>query len=64
VLQLRDVLTNGYWHARSTAYLSEEMSRLIEWIRLPGDLVFGIVGVLPAVLAIVLTYWYMRKRSG
>jgi nitric oxide reductase subunit B len=63
VLQLRDVLTNGYWHARSTAYLTESMSKLIEWIRLPGDLTFGIVGVLPAVLAIGLTYWYLRKKS-
>ena len=62
VLQLRDVLLNGYWHARSPAYLTEGMSKLIEWIRLPGDLVFGIVGVLPAVLAIGLTYWYIRKK--
>ena len=39
------MLINGYWHARSS-YLSETMSKLIEWIRLPGDLVFGMVGVL------------------
>jgi len=62
VLQLRDVLRNGYWHARSTAYLTEGMSKLIEWFRLPGDLVFGIVGVLPLVLAIGMTYWYIRKK--
>jgi nitric oxide reductase subunit B len=62
VLQLRDVLVNGYWHARSPAYLTGGMSKLVEWIRLPGDLVFGIVGVLPAVLAIGLTYWYIRKK--
>jgi nitric oxide reductase subunit B len=63
VLQLRDVLTNGYWHARSSAYLTEGMSKLIEWIRLPGDLVFGIVGVLPVVLAIGMTYLYTRKKQ-
>ena len=63
VLQLRDVLINGYWHARSTAYLTEGMSKLIEWIRLPGDLVFGIVGVLPAVLAIGMTYWSIKKKN-
>ena len=62
VLQLRDVLVNGYWHARSTVYLTGGMSKLIEWIRLPGDLTFGIVGVLPAVLAIGLTYWYIKKK--
>jgi nitric oxide reductase subunit B len=63
VLQLRDVLTNGYWHARSTAYLTKGMSKLIEWVRLPGDLVFGIVGVLPVVIAISMTYWFIRKKS-
>ena len=62
VLQLYDVLTNGYWHARSTAYLSESLSSLVEWIRLPGDLVFGIVGILPAVAAILMTYWYIKRR--
>jgi nitric oxide reductase subunit B len=64
VLQMRDVLTNGYWHARSQLYLMEDMSKFIEWIRLPGDLVFGVFGILPIVLAIVTTYWYLwRKRT-
>ena len=62
VLQLRDVLINGYWHARSPAYLTESMSKLIEWIRLPGDLTFAFIGVVPAVIAIGLTYWYLRRR--
>jgi nitric oxide reductase subunit B len=64
VLQLQDVLKNGYWHARSSAYLTSNMSKLIEWVRLPGDLVFGIVGVLPVVIAIAMTYWYIRKSPG
>jgi nitric oxide reductase large subunit len=34
---------------------------LIEWLRLPGDLVFGIVGVVPMVVAVLLAYWAMRK---
>jgi nitric oxide reductase large subunit len=40
VFQLRDVLENGYWHARSLAYLGGTLPRLLEWLRLPGDLVF------------------------
>ncbi len=63
VLQFRDVLINGYWHARSPAYLNTSLAKLIEWIRLPGDLVFGIVGVLPAVIAIGLTYFYTKKKA-
>lgn len=47
VLQIWDVLQHGYWHARSLDYLSSERSRLIEWLRMPGDLVFILFGAVP-----------------
>jgi nitric oxide reductase subunit B len=59
VLQFYDVLTNGYWHARSLAYTGGSLPRLIEWFRLPGDLVFIFLGVVPMVLAAALTYYYL-----
>src|SRR5262245_3708314 len=46
VLQLADVVRNGYWHARSLEFFERHM--YIEWLRLPGDAVF-IVGILPLV---------------
>ncbi|MEP7259561.1 MAG: cbb3-type cytochrome c oxidase subunit I [Usitatibacter sp.] len=51
VLQLVDVLENGYWHARSLAYTGSELARLLEWCRLPGDLVFIVFGVVPIAIA-------------
>ena len=62
VLQLRDVLSNGYWHARSTEFLTTSLMHAIEWLRLPGDLTFGIIGVGPMVVAALLTYWYIKKE--
>jgi len=56
VLQLYDVLTNGYWHARSLAYMGQPHVRLVEWFRMPGDLVFIFIGVLPMVIAAFQTY--------
>jgi nitric oxide reductase subunit B len=47
VLQLADVVTNGYWHARSIEFF--EQHAYIEWLRLPGDLLF-IAGVVPLVV--------------
>jgi len=44
VLQLADVVTHGYWHARSLEFF--EKHAYIEWLRLPGDVIF-IAGVLP-----------------
>jgi nitric oxide reductase subunit B len=47
VLQLGDVVVNGYWHARSLEFFESHI--YIEWLRLPGDAVF-IAGVVPLVV--------------
>jgi hypothetical protein len=36
VLQVHDVLENGYWHARSLDYLGGTLPRLLEWLRVAG----------------------------
>jgi nitric oxide reductase subunit B len=46
-LQLGDSVANGYWHARSIEFFRDHA--LIEWLRLPGDVLF-IAGVLPIVV--------------
>jgi nitric oxide reductase subunit B len=51
VLQVWDVVQHGYWHARSLDYIGSERSRLIEWLRLPGDLVFILFGAIPLLVA-------------
>ncbi len=61
VLQLVDVLENGYWHARSLAYTAGDLPRLLEWLRFPGDLVFIIFGVVPIVIAATRAYLEGRK---
>ncbi len=63
VLQLRDALNHGYWHARSTLFLDEHIMRTIEWMRLPGDLVFIVLGVVPTLMAALITYQTVRRSS-
>jgi len=60
VLQLLDVLNNGYWHARGPDFANQ--IRLLEWARLPADIVFSVVGVMPALIAAGFTYWLIRKK--
>ncbi len=62
VLQFLDVLDNGYWHARSPAFLDERIPRLLEWLRMPADLIFIFLGVLPLVWATL--YAYLLGRRG
>ncbi len=63
VLQVYDVLQNGYWHARGLEYLGRDLTRLIEWARMPGDVVFIGAGVAPMVVAAILTYVRMRRAG-
>jgi nitric oxide reductase subunit B len=62
ILQLSDVFKNGYWHARGPEFLNQTLARIIEWARMPGDLVFILVGVIPMLAAAVSTYLRMRRR--
>ena len=63
VLQLWDVLQNGYWHARSSEFLNSRISTLIEWARLPADMIFIVFGVVPLFIAVARTYGFVRSSS-
>ncbi len=63
VLQVWDVVQHGYWHARSLDYTESERSRLIEWLRMPGDLVFILLGAVPLVIASIKGYLGVRAAA-
>ena len=48
-IQLYDAVQNGYWHARQPEFFQQPAVRIIEWLRLPGDLLFIVGGILPVV---------------
>ncbi len=62
LLQVHDVIVNGYWHARSLAYTASPLARALEWARMPGDVVFIFAGALP--LAIALVWGYLSLWTG
>src|SRR5262249_55024650 len=59
LLQLYHSVSAGYVEARSFQFLSTGTAVLIEWMRLPGDLVF-IAGTLPILW---LTWTAIRHRK-
>ena len=63
VLQVWDVVQHGYWHARSLDYIGNERSHLVEWLRLPGDLVFILFGAVPLVIASIKAYLQVRAAA-
>lgn len=63
VLQVWDVVQHGYWHARSLDYIGSERSHMIEWLRLPGDLVFILFGTVPLLIAAIKGYTGVRAAA-
>ena len=63
LLQIWDVLEHGYWHARSVDYVGMPRSHLIEWLRLPGDLVFIVFGSVPLAIAAVKAWLGVRADA-
>lgn len=47
IAQFWDALEKGYFYARSTDFHAQGWVRVLEWMRLPGDLLFILGGTLP-----------------
>ena len=55
-------MENGYWHARHLNFIMSGLFHTLEWIRLGADMFFIVVGVLPTISAILITYVQGQKR--
>jgi nitric oxide reductase subunit B len=62
LLQLYESINHGYFEARAFEFSREPINILIEWLRLPGDVVFIIGGVLPIIYLCWLGLRHMSKR--
>ena len=49
ILQLYQSVDLGYFEARQLKFIDNPTNRLLEWLRLPGDVLFIVFGVLPLV---------------
>jgi nitric oxide reductase subunit B len=63
VLQVWDVVQHGYWHARAIDYIGSSRSHMLEWMRLPGDLVFIIFGAAPLTIAAFKGWLGVREQA-
>ena len=61
-LQLYKSVASGYFEARELKFLTNDTNALIEWLRLPGDLIFIVGGALPALYIAYLGIRHTVKR--
>jgi nitric oxide reductase subunit B len=62
ILQLYKSVDSGYFEARSLKFLGNDTNALIEWLRLPGDIIFIVGGALPALYIAYLGIRHTVKR--
>jgi nitric oxide reductase subunit B len=63
IRQIYESVNSSYFDARSLDYLTTNTNTVIEWLRLPGDLYFIAVGVLPLLYLTYLGVRYTVKRE-
>ncbi len=63
VLQLYHSVNNGYFEARSLGYITQPGNSLLEWLRLPGDVILIGAGVLPFVYIAWTALRYVRSGT-
>ena len=62
IAQLYKSVNEGYWEARDLKFITEDTNTLIEWLRLPGDLVFIVGGALPVLYIAYVGIRHTVKR--
>lgn len=63
VLQLHQSVQNGYVEARALASSTSHTRIVIEWLRLPGDVLFILGGAVPLLVLAVRAVRYPSKRT-
>ena len=62
IAQLYKSVGEGYWEARDLKFLTEDTNNLIEWLRLPGDVVFIVGGAIPVLYIAYIGIRHTVKR--
>ena len=63
ILQLYHSITVSYYDARTLNYIGNRTNAVLEWLRMPGDIVFIVGGILPIVYLSALGIRYMRTGT-
>jgi nitric oxide reductase subunit B len=63
LIQLYKSVDAGYYEARTLEFLTNDTNKVIEWIRLPGDVLFIVGGVIPLLYICYLGVRHRVKRE-
>ena len=62
IMQLYKSVNDGYFEARQLDFITGDTASLVEWLRLPGDVVFIVFGAIPTMYIAILGVKYAWKK--
>jgi nitric oxide reductase subunit B len=62
-MQLHESFESGYWHAREPGFFQGQWVRVFEWLRMPGDILFIVGGILPVVYLAARMFVQRRRYA-
>ena len=63
ILQLYESVGDGYFEARDLKFLTNDTNSLLEWLRLPGDVLFIVGGAIPVLYIAYVGIRHRVKRT-
>jgi nitric oxide reductase subunit B len=63
IMQLYHSISVSYYDARTLNYIGSRANSILEWLRMPGDIIFILGGALPILYLSYLGVRYMRMSS-
>jgi nitric oxide reductase subunit B len=63
ILQLYHSISVSYYDARTLNYIGSGANSILEWLRMPGDIVFIVGGAMPVLYLTYLGIRYMRSGT-
>jgi nitric oxide reductase subunit B len=63
ILQLYHSISTSYYDARTLNYIGSRANSILEWLRMPGDVVFIVGGAIPILYLTWLGVRYCRAVS-
>lgn len=63
ITQMIASFDHGFWYARSYEFLHSDLFQRFTWLRIIGDLVFVLGGVLPLVFLVVRGLFFLRPSG-
>ncbi len=63
IIQMIASYKYGFWYARTPEFIHSQLFQMFTWLRVAGDLLFVVGGVLPLTFVVIRGMFHLRKAA-